>query len=62
LIKINKKEMIKEKLLSFSPDFFFFDVIIINTKGSAICQNYTPFCMAIPKDLTSVFLSVFLFY
>ena len=27
----------------FSLDISFFNVIIINTKGSAICQNYAPF-------------------
>ena len=45
----------------FSSAIFFFNVIIISTKGSAICHNYTPFFMAIPKDLTYVLLSVFLF-
>jgi len=36
------KNVVRSKLL-FSSDFFFFNVIIISTKGSAICQNYTPF-------------------
>jgi len=32
-----------EKLFLFSSDFFFFNVIIISTKGGAICQNSAPF-------------------